>query len=410
MSRSCLETGSIATTSDGAGNSRAGQLQPLLARRERVAGLGHGELGDRADLAGLEFADRFLFLAVQQQQLADALVLVAGRVPDVGLRLERARHDAQVGQPADERIGRGLEHADEQRAVLVRGDLHGRTALVGRPGRRFVGGGGEIADDRVEQAAQLDALGRRSDEDRRQDAVLHALAEAQLQLVVGDVLALEVLGQHLVVGLGGGFEELVAPAGDLVGHVVGDRDLDLVVAVPAIGLAVDEIDVAAERLAGADGQLDRGDLVPERGAERVERDGRIGVLAVALVDEEAGRGVRRPRERDGLLEAGLDATGGVHDQERAVGSGEALDDVGDEVRVAGRVDQGDPGPVVLERPDREAQRFLALLLLGFEVEVGGPVIDLAQAWDGPGLEHELLRERRLAGAGMAGQDDAAKVG
>ena len=52
------------------------QGQRLLLRRQRVAGLGHGQLGDRADLAGLELADRLLLLAVEQQQLADPLVLV----------------------------------------------------------------------------------------------------------------------------------------------------------------------------------------------------------------------------------------------------------------------------------------------------------------------------------------------
>ena len=95
---------------------------------------------------------------------------------------------------------------------------------------------------------------------------------------------------------------------------------------------------------------------------------------------------------------------------RAVGGGEALDHVGHEVRVAGRVDERDPRPVVLERADRQAQRFVALLLLGLEIEVGGPVIDPPESRDGAGLGQELLGERRLAGAGVTGEDDAAEVG
>src|SRR4029077_5696330 len=39
--------------------------------RQGVAGLGDRELRDGTDLAGLQFADGLLFLAVQQQQLAD---------------------------------------------------------------------------------------------------------------------------------------------------------------------------------------------------------------------------------------------------------------------------------------------------------------------------------------------------
>ena len=65
-------------------------------------------------------------------------------------------------------------------------------------------------------------------------AVLDALAQAGLELGVGDLLALEVLGQDVVVGLGGGLEQLVAAAGDLVGQVVRDRDLDLLAALALV--------------------------------------------------------------------------------------------------------------------------------------------------------------------------------
>ena len=72
---------------------------------------------------------------------------------------------------------------------------------------------------------------RAADEHGREDRLLHALPEARLELRVGDLLALEVLHQDVVVGLGRGLEELVAPARDLVGHPVGDRRLDLLAAL-----------------------------------------------------------------------------------------------------------------------------------------------------------------------------------
>ena len=89
------------------------------------------ELGDRADLAGLQLADRLLVLAVDEQELADPLVLAAVRVPGVALAVERAREDAQVGQPADERIGGGLEGAHEERARGIGGDRRSRRADFG---------------------------------------------------------------------------------------------------------------------------------------------------------------------------------------------------------------------------------------------------------------------------------------
>ena len=68
----------MATISDGSGKASGGRVSGFSRGRQRVAGLGHGQLGDRADLARLELADRLLLLAVEQQQLADPLVLARG--------------------------------------------------------------------------------------------------------------------------------------------------------------------------------------------------------------------------------------------------------------------------------------------------------------------------------------------
>ena len=58
---------------------------------------------------------------------------------------------------------------------------------------------------------------------------------------------------------------------------------------------MDEVDVAAEGVGLADGELERRDLVAEGVAEGVEDGRRVGVLAVALVDDEEGRGPVRAR-------------------------------------------------------------------------------------------------------------------
>ena len=84
---------------------------------------------------------------------------------------------------------------------------------------------------------------------------------------------------------------------------------------------MDEVDVALERFGGADGQLERRDLVAEARAQGVQRRRRIGVLAVALVDEETRRGAGRTSQRHGVLEAGLNAARGIHHEDRAVGRG-----------------------------------------------------------------------------------------
>ena len=87
------------------GELERGQDDRVLARRQRVACLGCRELGNRTDLAGLQLSDRLLVLAVEQEQLADPLVLVAVGVPGVRLAVERPAQDPEIRKPADERGG-----------------------------------------------------------------------------------------------------------------------------------------------------------------------------------------------------------------------------------------------------------------------------------------------------------------
>jgi hypothetical protein len=325
------------------------------------------------------------------------------------LALERAREDAQVRQPPDERVGSGLEYAHQQLAGPGL-DRHLVAGLVDRRVRAFLLGRREVPGDGVEQRVEPDALRCGGHQHGRQHRLADALVEARVQLGVRDLLLAEVLLEHVVVGLGRRLEQLVTAACDLVGELGRDLDLDLLAALEPVRLAVDQVDVAAEGVRGADGDVERGDLVAERRAQRVEGRSRIGVLSVALVEDEAGRGPRGPAELDRRLEARLDAARRVDHEQRRVRGMEPLDHLGHEVRVAGRVDERDLVLAVLERPDREAQRPVLLLLLGLVVQVRRAVVDLAQPRDRPGAEQDLLREGGLAGAGVAGEHDAPDVG
>ncbi len=404
------------TRAEGSSSSIRWSAAPILSRSAFVCGsivarLGGRELGDRADLAGLELADRLLVLAMEEEELAHPLVLVAVRVPGVDLAVERAAQDAQVGQPPDERVRCRLEDPGDELAGRIRRDGGGLVGLgVARLDGRLLGRGREVADECVEEGVHPDPLCRAPDQDRREDRVADSAVETDVELGITDLDAVEVLGHHVVVGLGGRLEQLVAAGRDLGGELVRDRDLDLLAALELPGLAVDEVDVAAERVGLADRQMQRRDLVAEPLAEPIEGRRGVAVLAVALVQEEARGAAGRATKRDGRLQAGADVGRGVDDEQRAVGGGEAGHDLRHEVRVARGVDQRDPRPVVLECRDREAQRLLAFLLLGLEVEVGRPVVDPTEALDRAGSKEELLGERRLAAAGVAGEDDAAEVG
>ena len=276
--------------------------------------------------------------------------------------------------------------------------------------RTLLLGGGEVADDGVQQGRQADPLRGRGDEDRRQHGLADALVEACVELGVRDVLLPQVLLEDRVVRLGRSLEQLVPAQGHLGGHLGRHGDLDLAAALEPPGLAVDEVHVAGEGVRGPDGEMQRGDLVAEHAAQLVEGAHGIRVLAVALVEHETGGRVGGAPDLDRRLQAGVDAAGGVHHVQRRVGRVEPLDHLGDEVRVARRVDDGDLVLAVLERPDREAQRAVLLLLLGLVVEVRRPVVDLPHPRDRAGAEQHLLGQRRLPAPGMAGEHDAADVG
>ena len=137
------------------------------------------------------------------------------------------------------------------------------------------------------------------DHHRRQDRVAHAAMEAGVELLVADLLALEVLGQHVVVGLGRGLEQLVAAARDLVGELGRDRDLGALALLPDVRLAVNEIDVAAERVGLADGQVQWRDLVAEdwRAAHRARPMGSAFSRSQRVITKSAAVLVRAAQAR-----------------------------------------------------------------------------------------------------------------
>ena len=229
-------------------------------------------------------------------------------------------------------------------------------------------------------------------------------------LVVGDLLALEVA-----------LHERVGDLADLVHHhlavllgellqVGGDLDLGAVVAaVPAVavGLHVDEIDDAGDVVLGADRDL-RGDDVRAEGVlAGLQRAEEVGALAVEHVHEDHPREVELLGARPQPPRAHLDAHDAVDDEDRRLGDAHRAQRVGDEARLAGRVEEVDLAPLPLERAQRQRDRHLARLLVGLGVRHGRAVEHGAQPVRRAGLEQECLVQRRLAAAAMADQSYVA---
>ena len=247
----------------------------------------------------------------------------------------------------------------------------------------------------------------------RQDRIADAAVEARVELGVGDLLALEVLGQDVVVGLGGGLEELVAarrrprprarpgsgsrpPACRPSGRPCGGRGRRSPLNVSALPMAswsgaifVPKASRSASRTAAGSAFSRSHLLITKRAAVRLRAAERHRVLRA------------RPRRRP-VASTQMSAASTAWKPD---------DDLG-------RRSPGSPGvsTSVTRLPSSSSEatasesdmcRFCSS---GSKSEAGRPVLDPAQAVDRPGPEEECLGQRRLAGTGVAGQDDAAEVG
>ena len=96
-------------------------------------------------------------------------------VPDVALGVERAGDDAEVGEPADERIGGRLEDLGHERARPDRARSACRRSVTRPPTSAADGTCLAII---VDQLADPDVLQRAAHEDRDHAALARALVDA----------------------------------------------------------------------------------------------------------------------------------------------------------------------------------------------------------------------------------------
>jgi hypothetical protein len=121
---------------------------------------------------------------------------------------------------------------------------------------------------------------------------------------------------------------------------------------------------------------------------------------VDLVDEHHGRDaspLQRPHQDAGLR---LHALHGRDHQDGAVEHAQRAFHLGDEVGVAGRVDQVDGDAFDRERRDRGLDRDAALSLQRQRVGLGGAVIDAADLVDDPGRVQQPFGQGGLTGVYM----------
>ena len=209
--------------------------------------------------------------------------------------------------------------------------------------------------DRVEHLVHAHVQERRDRQHGVDPAGADRGPEPLRELLLRQRALLEELLHQLFVALGHHLHELLAPGLGRVRLGGGDlRRLELAARVLGVEarLAGDEVHDALERLALADRHCDRHRGAPEGLLDPLERALERGVVAVHAVDDQQAGDARLLGVAPDLLGLHLDARDRVHHHDRGVGHAQRRARLGEEVGVAGRVDQVDLGLLPLGEGER----------------------------------------------------------
>ena len=164
FSSSPFAFGSIAKLITGLGKIERRDVDRLVGGEQDVACGRLLELGHRAEVALAELLRQLVVLALEEQQLADTLLVARARVDERRVGRERAREHAEEVDAPGERVGDRLE------------DERGRPAAVDVHGERLLGRRRNALDKQVEEPRGAEVLRRDAARDRedlaRDDGVL----------------------------------------------------------------------------------------------------------------------------------------------------------------------------------------------------------------------------------------------
>ncbi|APA94092.1 hypothetical protein NS506_00001 [Nocardia seriolae] len=281
-------------------------------------------------------------------------------------------------------------------------------------GAAVVQRGRQVVDDRVEHGLHALVLERGTAQHRVELGVDGHLANRALDLLDRELLAAEELLQQRLIGLGDGLQQLLAV---LLGALLEvGRDLDdlvllaeLGLALPDLGVHLDQVDDALELVLGADRQLDDQRLRAQAVDDGLDGEVEVGAQLVHLVDEADARDVVLVGLAPDLLGLGLDAFLAIEHRDGAVEDAQRTLDLDREVHVAGGVDDVDL--VVFPETGRRGRRDgdAAFLLLRHPVHGGGAVVHLTDLVGDTGVEEDAFGSRRLTGIDVGHDADVADL-
>ena len=247
-------------------------------------------------------------------------------------------------------------------------------------------------------------------EDGEEAAGEHGVAEPLHQVVVGQRALLEELLDQRLVGLGHHLHEPLDGGGGgrlrLVRHVHLLELAALVVGVD-VGPVREQVGHAHEALLLAQGDGHRHHPPAEGPLERLEGAGEARPVAIDPVDHDDAREVVLLRVGPDLLGLHLDSGHRVDHHQGRVGHAQGRARLGQEVGVAGGVEEIDLGLSPLPVGEAGLQADLPLDLVGVEIGGGGAVVHPAEAVQGPHVVEHGGGQGGLAAAPVAHEGDVA---
>ena len=253
----------------------------------------------------------------------------------------------------------------------------------------------------------------RSTVSREEVQVDGALANAALERVDVGLVAFQIGLEQVVVLLDRGFDQLLTPFLDLVGHIGGDVGnlvrRRIVGIRPDPRLARQKVDNALELVFDTDWQHHDEWVRAQDVLDLLDDAVEVGADTVELVDEDNARNLGFVGVAPVGLRLGLDAAGSAKYPDAAVEYLQRAIDLDREIHVSRGVEQVDLVLVPLQRRRRRGDRDAALFLLRHPVHLRLAVMHLTNAVDLPGMVQEALRHRRLPGIDVGNDADVSQL-
>ena len=229
-------------------------------------------------------------------------------------------------------------------------------------------------------------------------------------LLVGELGALEVLLEQRVVAFRGGIDKRGVCAFDLHTHLVGQRCVGgAAMLVEGVCTVVDQVDVAAEPVGGADRHRDSNGLAREGLAKRIHGRLVCGVLLVHTAHDDQSGNTGGLDHLPGHLGTDGYGPGGRDHEDRRVSDGEAFHNLAGEVLESRCVDEVHAVPIPVAMRDREPDAHRVALFLRLVVEERGRLLGRAHALGCSRGVQQRLAQCRLPVVAVSHDGDGADV-